>query len=131
MHCSRRRLVRRGLEFHVWTINKSAHTKKVWKLIACTSYLIYMYKEYLALNNPLWLIWHEVKLNEDTHRSQYNMLCITNYSIKRQSFVYTQLNVKTVLFLIIVNKSKKLKGSKFCYVSLTIQLNIIHLFTFS
>ena len=28
-----RRLVRRGLEFHVCTINKSAHTKKVWKLI--------------------------------------------------------------------------------------------------
>ena len=33
VHCSRRRLLRRGLEFHVCTINKSAHTKKVWKLI--------------------------------------------------------------------------------------------------
>ena len=33
MHCSRRRLLRRGLEFHVCTINKSAHRKKVWKLI--------------------------------------------------------------------------------------------------
>ena len=28
VHCSRRRLLRRGLEFHVCTINKSAHTKK-------------------------------------------------------------------------------------------------------
>ena len=28
VHCSRRRLVRRGQEFHVCTINKSAHTKK-------------------------------------------------------------------------------------------------------
>ena len=28
MHCSRRRLLRRGLEFHVCTINKSAYTKK-------------------------------------------------------------------------------------------------------
>ena len=28
-----RRLPRRGLEFHVCTINNSAHTKKVWKLI--------------------------------------------------------------------------------------------------
>ena len=28
MHCSRRRLIRRGLEFHVCTINKSAHTEK-------------------------------------------------------------------------------------------------------
>ena len=26
-------ILRRGLEFHVCTINKSAHTKKVWKLI--------------------------------------------------------------------------------------------------
>ena len=26
-----------GLEFHVCTINKSAHTKKVWKLIVYTS----------------------------------------------------------------------------------------------
>ena len=26
-------LIRRGLEFHVCTINKIAHTKKVWKLI--------------------------------------------------------------------------------------------------
>ena len=33
MHCSWRRLLRRGLEFHVCTINKSAHTKKVWKLM--------------------------------------------------------------------------------------------------
>ena len=33
VHCSRRRLLRRGLEFYVCTINKSAHTKKVWKLI--------------------------------------------------------------------------------------------------
>ena len=33
VHCSRRRLRRRGLEFHVCTINKSAHTKKAWKLI--------------------------------------------------------------------------------------------------
>ena len=29
MHCSRRRLLRRGLEFHECTINNSAHTKKV------------------------------------------------------------------------------------------------------
>ena len=33
VYCSWRRLLRRELEFHVCTINKSAHTKKVWKLI--------------------------------------------------------------------------------------------------
>ena len=32
VHCSRRRLLRRGQEFHVCTINKSAHTKKVREL---------------------------------------------------------------------------------------------------
>ena len=40
MHCSRRRLLRRGLEFHERTINKSVHMKKVWKLIICTSYYL-------------------------------------------------------------------------------------------
>ena len=38
VHCSRRRLLRRGLEVHVFTVNKSSHTKKFWKLIVCTSY---------------------------------------------------------------------------------------------
>ena len=33
VHCSEKRLLRRGLGFHMCTINKSAHTKKVWKLI--------------------------------------------------------------------------------------------------
>ena len=33
VYYSWRRLLRKGLEFHVCTINKSAHTKKVWKLI--------------------------------------------------------------------------------------------------
>ena len=33
VHCSWRRLLRRELESHVCTINKSAHMKKVWKLI--------------------------------------------------------------------------------------------------
>ena len=37
VHCSRRRLLGRGLEFHVCTINKSAYTKKVWKLIEWSS----------------------------------------------------------------------------------------------
>ena len=36
-HCSRRRLLRRGLEFHVYTIYKSPDTKNVLKLIVCTS----------------------------------------------------------------------------------------------
>ena len=37
VHFSWRRLLRRGLEFRVCTINESAHTKKVWKLIYWSS----------------------------------------------------------------------------------------------
>ena len=36
---ARRRLLRRGLEFNVCTINKSAQTKQVWKIIEGTSYV--------------------------------------------------------------------------------------------
>ena len=39
VHCSRRRLLQRGLEFQVCTINKSVHTKKVWKLFEQPSYI--------------------------------------------------------------------------------------------
>ena len=39
VHCSRRKLFRKELEFHVCTIDKSTHKKKVWKLIVCTSYM--------------------------------------------------------------------------------------------
>ena len=61
VHCSWRRLLQRGLEFHVCTINKSVHTKKVWKLIVCTSY---MYKKDLTLNSLQWLICHKTKPNQ-------------------------------------------------------------------
>ena len=33
MHCSGRWLLRRGLEFHLCTLHKSAHMKIIWKLI--------------------------------------------------------------------------------------------------
>ena len=39
VHCSWWRLLRRGLEFHVCTINKSAHMKNVWKLILWSPYI--------------------------------------------------------------------------------------------
>ena len=61
MHCSRRRSLWMGLEFHVCTINKSAHTKNVWKVIECTSYLIYVWKQDLALNNKQGLIYHKMQ----------------------------------------------------------------------
>ena len=41
MHCSQKRLLRRGLEFHAYTINESAHTKK--GLETYWRHLIYIY----------------------------------------------------------------------------------------
>ena len=42
VHCSRRRLLRRGLEFHVCTINKSVHTKKFGNLFNDPRIYIYI-----------------------------------------------------------------------------------------
>ena len=55
-------------EFHVCTINKSAHTKKVCKPIEGTSYVIkiYMYKKYLALNNLQGLKCYKTLPNNNT-----------------------------------------------------------------
>ena len=55
MHCSRRRLLRRGQEFHVCTKIKSAIGKKSGKLIYWSSYIyIYIYI-YLPLSPSLSL----------------------------------------------------------------------------
>ena len=43
VHCSWRRLLRRWLEFHVCTINKSAHTKKSGNLFNELRIYIYIY----------------------------------------------------------------------------------------
>ena len=55
VHCSRRRLRRRGLEFHVFTIKKVPIRKKVWKLIVCPSY---MYKpDPVRVNEICQILW--------------------------------------------------------------------------
>ena len=43
VHCSRRRILRRGLEFHVCSINKSAHTKKSGNFFNDPRIYIYIY----------------------------------------------------------------------------------------
>ena len=52
MHCRRRRLFGRGLEFHVYTINKSAHTKK--SLETYWRYLVSTFVGYLMPKPSLW-----------------------------------------------------------------------------
>ena len=73
VHCSQRRLLRRGLEFHVWTINKSAHTKKVWKVIACTSYVVVLreFRKRFRQKRPALFKsgqWHFQQDNAPVHR---------------------------------------------------------------
>ena len=83
-HCSRRRLLRRGLEFYVCTINRSAHTKKVWKLIVCPSY---MNKLDLALNSLQWLICHKTKPNQRTCWKRRTYLCCKKYNFSTKSMM--------------------------------------------
>ena len=49
VHCSWRRLLRRGLKFYMCTINKTTHTKKVWKLINNPRIYIYIYILYIYI----------------------------------------------------------------------------------
>ena len=64
----------------------------------------------MFVNKPKFILLHKVKW--------FQVLpCITNNSIK-QSFIYTQLNDQTVLFVTIeFSMSTKLNSFKYCYVS--------------
>ena len=57
VHCSQKRLLKRGLEFHACTLNKSAHTKNVWKLIVCTSYIYISPSFLLSHYFVVYIIW--------------------------------------------------------------------------
>ena len=66
---SRRRLLRRRLEFHASTFNKSAHTKKVWKLKAPCIYIIWQLCMILTISlngfmasQMCYIIWRELNI---------------------------------------------------------------------
>ena len=63
VHCNRRRLLRRGLEFHVCTINKCAHTKKSENIL-WTSYISIYLSIYLR-----WFICISLSVCPLDHRS--------------------------------------------------------------
>ena len=97
VHCSRRRFLRRGLEFHVCSINKSAHMKKsgnssyaprnkvetvfpdvmrksssdvLVMVIQFTIELFICIKMDLALNNQKWLMCHKTKPKSSLTKSK-------------------------------------------------------------
>ena len=66
VHCSWRRLLRRGLEFHVCTINKSAHTKKSGNLFNDPRIYIYIYmrhRQSWKINKIIWSKWDRMLKN--------------------------------------------------------------------
>ena len=73
VYCSPRGLLRRGLEFHACTINKSLHTKKVWNLIVCSLY-IYIYIYIIIINSFLF-----------SYASLYILYSHFNFKIKNKS----------------------------------------------
>ena len=118
VHCSRRRLLRRGLEFHVCTINKSAHTKKVWKLIVWTSYKQYKRVQFTfnqILCNNILLLKTLINMNVCHLRwmrhalASFFVLCqlyrfpsinlFHIYILKRVKFLQSILSSKILLFV--------------------------------
>ena len=84
VHCSRRRLLWRGLEFHVCTINKSAYTKKTsGNLSYAPRIYIYIYILVLVLVWYLLLPNKKVTEVEITKTTVGNEMGIFIISIKR------------------------------------------------
>ena len=82
--CIRRRLHRRGQEFHECTINKSAHTKKVWKLFNDPRIYIYIYiyitKSYYSFPSSIALGRSSRQYSESTQSwCMYKSLLVGQY----------------------------------------------------
>ena len=83
VHCNRRRLLRRGLEFHVCTINKSDHTKK-----SLETYCVHLVlKKRYHLKNVVFVI---------IYKKAYNYLDLWgywhNHLVKRVIVTYFQMS---------------------------------------
>ena len=87
VHCSGRR----GLEFYVCTINKSAHAKKAWKLIVCTSY-VYIYI-YCHPQIDCFVVWQLFSVARNTRclklASELGSLNASRISYRRSIFIHS------------------------------------------
>ena len=93
MHCIRRRLLRRGLEFHECTINKSAHNKKVWKLIVCSLYIYLSIHMHQSIN---LLPVHHTWFKSCIYLSIYLSIRVDSYALVYQS-VHLSIAVNSYL----------------------------------
>ena len=129
MYSNRRGLLRRGLEFHVCSINKSAHTKKIWKLIEGTSYQLYFVL--LECSQNAWKTAYEILmwiffylLNSQMSRFIYFMCVLSIKVLIRKSLetFWTTLvvfrDLELLFFINYINTKKKLINTKCFLVNL-------------
>ena len=90
VHCNRRRLLRRGLEFLVSTIHKSAHTKKSGNLFNDPRIYIWEpFKKFLASTRKkrhrcIYLLWHYTTTSYKTRKTNsyfsHNFCAVETYT---------------------------------------------------
>ena len=91
VHCSRRRLLWRGLEFHMRTINKSAHTKKNLETyhVHLVNHLKKTFYLFPSLSFSLWLTPIKAWYIKHTNRIKQYTWCIQKllklYLLKHKS----------------------------------------------
>ena len=84
VHWSRRWLLRRGLEFHVCTINKIVHTEKVWNLILWSSYLWY---GWVLFDSTGWQEKSKSIFTQLYSQWQISKKCSVNHTSERQKSI--------------------------------------------
>ena len=160
VHCSRRRLLRRGLEFLLCTINKSAHTKNVWKLIRmhlvycwigpvmsktplCEFVYcgIYVFSKTKLIDSSRLRIWFGWVLRHINHcwlfNTQILYIYIYIYIYILYIYIYIYMIGKHILLKIFLNEPDliffctQLSGFTYFYVIWIILFTINHLFAHS
>ena len=90
VHCSRRRLLWRVLEFRVCTIKKSAHTKKGWKLINIYMYifLVGLLHRWETVTKTLWLCYPYINIDALSPILKLLSIDIAEYIIYIYIYIY-------------------------------------------
>ena len=116
VHCSWRRFLQRGLAFHVCTINKSGHTKKVWKLIQWSSYIyIYIYLPIVLLTWVQSQVKSYHRLKKRYLISPWLTLKIIRYGSRiREAIQGKELNLPLHLSVVAIEKGSLYIYMKIC-----------------
>ena len=111
----------RGLSSNLWWLRSANHVKFTQEYNMCIK------KHVLVKNLYKWAKFATTNLSEKDSLWIGLVLCHINHC----RLFYAKSSLYIEIYMICKHKSTKLNGSKYCYVSLTIQLNINHLFTHS